>query len=115
MRRSIIAVLGLSLAFAATAAAEPEPAYTINLPVTAADLQNDQTVHALYGRVADAAQTICARLVREDFSEMLTLSSCRHDTIRRAIREADIPALSRHYAALRSGWTPADTTAIAAR
>jgi UrcA family protein len=121
MRRFIIATLGLSFALAATAAAETpdlvptELGYSVRVHVDASDLANDQTLQALYERISDAASSICNRLVLEDSTDTLSRTSCRSDVIKRAVADANIPALTRHYAALRGGWTPAASTEVAAR
>ena len=117
MRRSTIAVLGLSLVLATPVAAEPVGAdtYSISVPVSGADLASEASVHALYTRVQEAANAVCAESLRDTAPRIQTIRACRSEALSQAIEDAGLPALTRHYAALRSGQTPEQATTIAAR
>jgi UrcA family protein len=119
MRRSIIAAFGLSLALATPAFADTaelinvERGYSIHLSVSPDDLTSDQALHALYGRIDAAATTICRQLDFEDSSDTISFTACKQSAVRRAVEDANIASLSRHYAAVRSGWSPSSDVARA--
>ncbi len=108
MRRTLFALLGLTIALATPAAARTEQALvestSVTVHTTLADLANDQSLQALYLRIDAAARSVCADLYEEESASLIR--SCQRDAVRRAVRDAAIPELSRHYAALQGGWTP---------
>lgn len=119
MRRSLIAVSTIAIAvfglsFAATAAAEPADTYSISVPVSDADLESVASVQALYTRVRQAANAVCAETLRDTSARMST-ETCRREVFASAIARADLPALTQYHAAIQSGRTPELTTEIAAR
>lgn len=117
MRRSLIAISTIAIAIfglSFTAAAEPADAYSISVPVSDADLENVASVQALYTRVQQAANAVCAETLRDTSARMST-DTCRREVFARAIARADLPALTQYHAAIQSGRTPELTTEIAAR
>lgn len=117
MRRSFIAVLGISLLGLSSAPAMARATATeisVSVPVHAADLENEAGLHALYTRVAEAANAVCDATLRDASPSQRAPSVCRQDVMNRAIENAGFPALVRYHAAVLSG-APMDQTTIASR
>lgn len=95
MQRSTITALVLALSFATPAFADPRDSRDeIHIAVTSADLQSDQSVGALYQRIAQAAGNICSQGIS---AYPMTQNSCRATVLNDAITRANIAELTAYH------------------
>ena len=98
----IAACVAVSAAGTAQAAAADVP--TIKVRYADLNLATEQGSLALYGRIAAAAQQVCAPEDIRDLRAVAAARSCRQQAIAVAVREVHSPMLASVYAAeLRHG------------
>jgi len=98
--RHLFLALGLSALTLAPVAAQAGD-LTIRIPVTASDVASQSSLDALYGRIEHAAKDVCAASIISPIEVQRARRACVSDVISTAITQANIPALSAHYAALQ--------------
>jgi UrcA family protein len=112
MRLAIFA----AAAFAALASAPAHAEDSITIPVTTADVQNDAALANLYGRVEDAAKTLCSKLNYTLLPIAGAQNDCRKSVVRESIRNARIAPLSAYYTTIKEKRTaPSPSATLAAR
>lgn len=92
---AVAAFLAIGAAGNAHAATSP----TVTVKYADLNLATAQGSQALYGRIVDAARSVCAASDIRDLAAVAAANTCRQQAIARAVRAVHSPELASVYAA----------------